>query len=450
LLLWSHIGLLALILMGFGGASVWLAWRGTIRQAEADLFGAAQLLVRELAENQPPATLKISETYFHRFGPAPRDQAWLAVWNPDGRLVASSAALPEHAVRVESTLPNKGPRPFVARRAGLHLDVIVPTEDGGQLLIGRPLAKEFDDLQILARHLGLSAVIAVALGSVAAMWLARRIAAPMERIADTAATMTFRSLSQRLQEQGGSREVVRLATAFNAMLSRLDESFRMQTRFTADASHELRTPVSIVLAQADLTLSRDRSPEEYREALRTCLQTAKSMGSLIDALLLLARADAHQLVKHRERIDLHRLAQSRVESLRAFAASRSVSLEVSGVAAFVIGDALRLDEVVSNLVTNAVLYNVASGHVHVDVQQDARETLLTVRDDGIGIPSDDQPRIFDRFYRVDRARSRSDEFGTGLGLSLVAEIVAAHGGSVQVESSPGAGTTMTVRLPTDE
>jgi two-component system OmpR family sensor kinase len=449
LLIASHAGLVAIVVLGFGISLLAMTIHATYRQAEADLLGAAQVLLQDLGSRNDPSGLVISELYAHRFGKASRDHAYYAVWDASGQMLASSKALPPHAVRSATVPPTHGPRPFVARSQGIYLDVIVATPDDGQLLIGRPLAKEFDGLGWTAARLLTVGLICLVLGGWGAIWLARRIAKPIERMSNTAERITSRNLSERLEARQTPREITRLAIVINTMLDGLKSSFDRQVRFTADASHELRTPVSVVLSQADFTLSRERTPEQYREALETCLQSARRMKRLVDDLLVLSRADSGCLNLRHESTDLSSITEQAVRLLQPLADRRNIRLQPDLHSAPLVGDADRLSQVVTNLVTNSIQYGDTNTTVWIEVFAKPDAAFLVVRDTGPGIPLADQPHLFERFYRVDRVRTQEEETGTGLGLSLVAEIVAAHGGTIQVASTEGTGTTMTVRIPTN-
>lgn len=443
----THVGLATLLVLGFGVAMYWLSRQATYREAEADLLAAAQLLAQDLATTDGSAVPRVAETYFHRFGPAPRDQAYFAAWDAAGRRIAGSDRLPPEAMPASPQPPVQGPRPFTSHAYGSNLDIVIALPQGGQLLLGRPLAKEFDALDRLLLRMALGGAICAALGFAAARWIAQRVTEPLERMTMTAETVSTREPTRRLDVGEASPEIVRLAYVINAMLDRLQKEFEKQMRFTADASHELRTPVSIVLSQAEHTLARERSADDYRQALAVCQKAALRMRRLVDDLLLLSRADAGRLSLRREPVDLDVLARNTIEPLQPLADRQQVRLEVRSAPVQIIGDADRLAQVVTNLVTNAVKYNVGGGDVVVDVRREANEALLIVQDSGVGISATDQPHLFERFYRVDRARTHQDDTGTGLGLNLVAEIVAAHGGAIHVDSALGAGTTMTVRLP---
>jgi heavy metal sensor kinase len=286
-------------------------------------------------------------------------------------------------------------------------------------------------------------------GCLVAGWLAKRLSRPLAQLTTTAQQVTSRRLDHRLQPVSGSWEVNQLGQMFDQMLGRLQVAFDKQTRFIADASHELRTPVSVVLAQCEHALYRQRTPEEYRQALEVCLRSSRRMKRLIDDLLFLARADAGRLVLRPVEMDLATAVAHSVELLGPLAMELGVELNTELVPARLLGDPDRLGQVITNLVVNAIRYNRPGGQVVVHTSFQDQSVLLQVRDNGIGIPLEDQTRLFQRFYRADTARTQDDDTGTGLGLSLVYEIVTAHGGTIDVQSAPGEGTTVRVHLPAE-
>ena len=448
ILIASHVALVTIVVAVFGIAAYWLLSRATYRQAESDLLGAAQALLLILRESEDPSKLAIPDSNLDRLGRAPRDRPYFALWDPSGNIVTQNRPLLPHVVPLDQPPPSSGPHPFATRRDGPHFEVIVRSPDGGQLLVGRPLAREFDFIRRLALQLSLTGLGCILLGLVAAWALAHRLAQPLVQMADTAQRVTSRNLDERVTVGSTPRELVQLGQAFNAMLEGLKAAFSRQARFTADASHELRTPVSVVLSQAEHTLARDRTPEEYRGALDTCLRAARRMRTLIDDLLVLARADAGRLELRRDALDLADVARGTVELLQPWSEKQGVRLDLRAEATPLTGDAVRLGQVISNLVTNAVQHSPQGSLVTIETKKDQSTAVLIVSDQGTGISADDQPRLFDRFFRVDRARTHAEGTGTGLGLSLVSEIVAAHGGTIGVRSAPEEGTTMTVRLPT--
>jgi heavy metal sensor kinase len=276
--------------------------------------------------------------------------------------------------------------------------------------------------------------------------LAGRALAPVDQITRAANEISEQDLSGRLPV-GTKDELGRLATTFNALIERLQQAFERQRRFTADASHELRTPLSIIRAMTSQKLMQRRTPEEYEEALRQIDEAAAYMTKLAAHLLTLARADTGQLRLESESIDLTELLEH-VAGQVGEAAGRSIPVHFPGPVQ-VRGDPMRLTELFLNLLENAAKSTPADGIIEVHVSGAATGAKVVVRDTGVGIPPEHLPHIFERFYRVDKARAR-EEGGVGLGLAIARWVAEAHGGSILAESEPGRGTTMTVALPAAE
>jgi heavy metal sensor kinase len=296
---------------------------------------------------------------------------------------------------------------------------------------------------LLALAIPLTLVVAVAGG----LFLAGRALGPIDRIRKTAERIGAEDLSGRLNLPLRPDEVGRLAATFDRMLERLDRAFRQQRQFMADASHELRTPLTLLMTQAELALERRRPPAEYRDALESIRQEARRMAQLVDELLLLGRADAGQDILVREFLDFRDVVTEVGAAVEPLAAARRVRVDWTRTDSVVIqGDQTRLTQLLLNLVDNGIKFTPAGGSVTISATREGQSAVLRVADTGIGIPSEHLPRVFERFYRVDPARTR-DRGGTGLGLAIARWIVEAHGGGIQVTSTVGRGTTFTVRLP---
>ena len=446
----SYLSLLAVVVVGFGASIYFIVRQGIYHQAESELLASAQLLARELKSKGPQARLEIAPVPQQRFGPAPRDRGYFSIWDPQGRRIAGTDPLPLHLEEQSSQPPRNLSRPFYSVSHGIHLDVFLKEPDGTRIVVGRPLGRDLDHLGQLLAVVSLFGFISLAAGAAGAWWLARRIVEPLERMALTAEQITAKSLEQRLQLEGASSELIRLKTVFNTMLDRLQGAFQRQIRFTADASHELRTPVAVILSQAEHTLSRPRAAEDYCSALDTCLRAARRMKRLVDDLLLLARADSGRLELRQEPLDLADVARQSLALLEPLAKEKQIRLASQLQTTPLTGDAARLGQVVTNLVTNALLYNRPDGEVFVTVHARESRATLIVSDTGMGIPLADQPRLFERFFRANLARTHVEGQGTGLGLSIVQEIVSAHQGTIEITSEPGVGTTVTVQLPIEQ
>ena len=230
------------------------------------------------------------------------------------------------------------------------------------------------------------------------------------------------------------------------MLDRIERAFAQQVQFTADASHELRTPLAIIMSHAELALARPRSTDEYRSALEAALRSSRRMKLLVEELLTLARSDAGKLQLDRRECDLATLVTEAAALLAPLAEEHQVQVETTGGPAPLLADSRQLSQVVHNLLTNAIIYNHPSGKVSITTKIEVTDALLVVNDTGIGISQADLPRLFDRFFRVNQARTR-ERGGSGLGLAICQSIVEAHGGTITATSQLDVGTTMTVRIP---
>ena len=285
-------------------------------------------------------------------------------------------------------------------------------------------------------------VVGIAVG-----WLiSGRAIRPIKTISAAAKTIAEGNLSERIDLGNTRSELGELGSVLNTTFDRLHATFERQAQFTADASHELRTPTFVILAQAQSALRRERSQEENREGFEICERAARQLQDLIEALLILTRSDGGESNLERQPCALGTIANEAVEALRPLATSRKISLRVEAESVVVEGDARQLRQVATNLVGNAIEHNHLAGDVRVTVVQENVNAVFTVTDKGPGIPPDDVPRIFDRFYRADKSRSNTDGH-PGLGLAICKAIVEGHGGSIEVSSGVGEGSVFTVRLP---
>ncbi len=446
LLVWQAV-ILCLVVAGFG----WTLYRQMRRAADgridSDLLGMAHSVAAALATSGDPARTAIPATYLSRFGKKEEDAPYFCVWDEEGNVVASSLAA-EMMPEPPSPLEKKGKikHSYYHRDQGLVREMILATDDGRLVLVGRSTHKERRELaRLLAWSLGAGGG-AIALGLIGGWLLSARVLAPIARMSQTAEQISATNLSQRIDAGSAKSELGRLARVLNATFDRLRAAFEQQRRFTADASHELRTPVTIVLAQVEQALAKERSPEEYRGALEACGRAAARMKSLVSGLLMLARADAGRWATHRSPAAFDEIISSTVALVRGRAAERqvTVNLQLQPLTAPV--DAEQIGQIVMNLLSNAIQYNRPGGSVFVTLGKDGDAAVLRVADTGPGIAAEHQPHVFDRFYRVDPART-SDRGGCGLGLAICREIVLAHGGSIELESAPGQGAVFTVRLP---
>jgi heavy metal sensor kinase len=317
--------------------------------------------------------------------------------------------------------------------------------------IGMPMEPFGRMLKQLRWTLGISVPPLLLLACIGGYWLSGRALRPVDEIAQTVQRIGSRNLAERLTLRGTGDELDRLAATMNQMLSRIDSAFRLVTRLTADASHELRTPVAIIRTTGEVIRSTKRTTEEHEIAWDQVLLQAERMSSLIDDLLLLARADAGHSQPYFESVDLAEVLRFAIGDIRILAETARIKLTVSVLPeCFMSGDADALRRLLMILLDNAIKYTDAGGEVSVllDVDESAERhsAMIEVRDTGVGIGPDDLPRVFDRFYRVSTDRSRQTG-GSGLGLSIAQWLASLHGGRIAVTSDLGKGSTFRVTLP---
>ncbi len=288
--------------------------------------------------------------------------------------------------------------------------------------------------------------------AVGGYWMSARALAPVDQITLTARTIGARNLSNRLEVPQSRDELQRLSETLNGMLERLEKAFRQITQFTADASHELRTPIALMRTEAEITLSQPRSAEEYREAFANVYAELENTSELVEKLLILARADSGKETLQNGRVDLAEILREVCQKGQILAEHKAITFRqrIPTQPVWIRGDANSLRRLFLILIDNAVRYTPPGGSVEVAgaLNGDDGSAVGTVRDTGIGIASEDLPHIFERFYRADKARSH-ESGGIGLGLSIGLWIAEAHGGKIEVESSPENGSVFQIHLPLD-
>jgi heavy metal sensor kinase len=381
----------------------------------------------------------------------PAGARWVEVWSVDGkRLLRASSAEPEDLGPAPRHDPRQGSRTLTLP-SGLHVRTLTKEAwVGGRALLVRAAHSETPTRQQLSHLLwGLALVVPVALllSGLLGYALVTRLLAPVSEMAERSEQITAERLEERLPVGNPTDELGRLATAFNRTLARLERSFEQLRRFTADASHELRTPLTALRSVGEVGLKGPKDAAGYREVIGSMLEEADRLTRVVDTLLVLTRADAGQEEVSLHRVDLADVAREASAQLLVLAEERHQALSVEpeeGV--HVRGDPLVLRQAVVNLLDNAIKYGRQGTPVRVVVRRREGQALVEVIDRGAGIPEEHRERIFDRFYRVDRSRSR-EMGGAGLGLSIVRWAVQAHGGHVELESEVGEGSTFRIALP---
>jgi heavy metal sensor kinase len=369
----------------------------------------------------------------------------------DGREIARSANVPNQVSEDERFSvwhAKQAPTPgsWEGMVNGNMRERVELLPSGEAILLGCSFAQELKEIHRTALKLvGVGGII-LFFGLAGGWWLVGRAIRPIEDISSTAVKISAGDLSQRINVAEAESELGQLASVLNSTFARLEAAFAQQQQFTSDAAHELRTPVSVMLTQTQTALNRERSGAEYRETLEACQRASQRMRKLIESLLELARLDAGQEQMKRMTFDLSQTTRDCVELVRPLATERGVKIHSELPPLKCVGDAERLAQVITNLLTNAIQYNQEGGEVRVKLESQGDLVVLTVSDTGRGIPAEDLPRVFERFYRGDKSRTVANG-NAGLGLAILKAIVEAHGGTIGVSSRPDVGTTFTVRLP---
>lgn len=346
------------------------------------------------------------------------------------------------------TLP--GPDGTAMRIATVPVSVF---RDGKNVILGYsqvalPEAVRDSRLRTLRAGFG----VAIATSALAACVLASLLVQGWLRTVDAAAESARRigsghNLRERLFVPANEDDLARLARAFNELLDRLESAHGTQQRFLADASHELRTPLTVLRGEIEVALRRERPAADYRDVLESSREEIERLSRLTENLLALARSDAGEALTAAEPVELGALCEKVRASLAARAAAAEVSIEIQAPEPlWVTGDALALERICWNLADNALRYSPAGETVTLRLERAGASASLQVEDEGLGISAEHLPHLFERFYRVDKARARQDG-GAGLGLAIVKALVTAHGGEVRVASTVGKGSVFTVLLP---
>lgn len=258
--------------------------------------------------------------------------------------------------------------------------------------------------------------------------------------------ITEKNLNERIEEKGIDKEIIPLAKSFNTMMKRIEDAFTRQRQFLSDASHELRTPTSVIKSYCDVTLKKERNKNEYEEALTVIRDTSERMSALIQKILDISRLETKDILLKKEAVDIGAILNSVYKLMMPIANENDIEISFKGEKQVnVYGDKERLTELFMNIVDNAIEYNVKGGKVIISSRMENNFVVVMISDTGVGIPDNELNKIFDRFYRVDK--SRGEIAGVGLGLSIAKAIVDAHDGKIEVESKIGQGSVFKITLP---
>ncbi|HEY9282197.1 MAG TPA: heavy metal sensor histidine kinase [Pyrinomonadaceae bacterium] len=458
LTLW-YVSALALILVTFGVAVYVMLSRALHRRVDDALRSTLEISITSLTndaeEGQSPRSAAQSTA-----SELSHPQQALMIFDDAGRLLAEHPYEEDLHIR----LPDLGAIPADEvylytvteeddaddhHRLAVRRVRIPPADTPYIVLASQPLEAVEDELESLREILYFATPAALLLAGVGGWFIARQGLAPVAAMARSARQIGAGSLDSQLPVANPRDELGQLATTFNELLARLDAAFDEQRRFMADASHELRTPLSVMSTAAGVTLKKQRRDEaEYREALRVVAEQARRLSRIVNDMFLLARADAGRYPVRKRALYLNDLLTEVTRAGGVLAADKGVTFEVSNLeeAAFH-GDEDLLRQMLLNLVDNAVKFTPAGGVVRLGLERRGGEYLLSVSDTGPGIPAEARAHVFERFYRADKARTRADDGGAGLGLAIARWIAEAHDGDLELYDSGRAGSTFVARLP---
>jgi len=473
LTLW-YSGLFGAFLILLAGLTYFLYWRTSLQRLDSNVLELSDAylitFISELKDPQESNTVRVAAREAmieHRY----RDIVYALV-DDQGRVIFSSFDLPAAPGDPEPVAPGifdskafqQLARAVATGNAGSFHNVpggkngfrgyarsLISGDNSASIVILQSLHPQHETMEAIRHTFYWIIPIALLFASAGGYFLARKSLAPVTVMAAQARGMGAAHMNERLKISNPHDELGTLALSFNELLDRLEKSFEQQRRFVADASHELRTPVAILRGETEVTLSRpDRTPEEYRETLSILRDESQRLAHIIEDLFTLTRADAGQYPLNLHELYLDELSADVLRRTRSLAISKGVTLTSSIQPELPLqADEDLLRRMLLNLLDNAIKYTPAGGTVNVDCRREGNAYALRITDTGPGIPPDLQPRIFERFFRADKARSRSesDTGGAGLGLSIARWIAEAHHGRLELKRSDASGTTFTATLP---
>jgi heavy metal sensor kinase len=449
-----YAGLLLGALLAFGvsvylGLERYLDWTLQAMLASECRTIGTELLSQLPGKNRDWLETEINEAY------APEVNARFIRVYREGKGVIYLSGAPKDGAFDPSQIPSYDKKDGARQvRVGSGQQLLIngmsfTTPDGSQFLVESGIP--YQQIQLVLHGLLLTLaiytpfVVFLAIGG--GYWLMRRSLRPVDEITERAEGITSSNLSERLPVIRTGDELERLSIALNRMIGRLEDAFQHINRFSADASHELRTPLTILQLELEGIINNQPLSGSLEEQIVSALEETHLMSRIVESLLTISRLDAGEARLDRSRLDLSDLATSTADEMRVLAQDKSISLRMSTQENVCVeGDRTRLQQVVANLIDNAIKYTPEGGSVEVKVQNQGANAVLEVTDNGVGIPTTAITHVFERFYRVDKARSRASG-GAGLGLSIVKAICTAHGGEIALSSEEGRGSSFRVELP---
>lgn len=446
LTLWNTLVFFALLLITMLGIREGLRFT-LARLLDALLVQDSKDLERILDRDYPKHEPVTAELRQKAFGDVER--GWFAqIFDADGRLWVGTDTVPTDfdlpAPPIESSPP------FGVGRYRLYERIYeVPGRGTVLIRVGSSLSFVSDPVDRLTQLILVSSLGVLLVTPVIAYFLAGRMTNPLAKIVQTTATLRADRPEDRLPLRGTGDELDRLSGTINGLLDRLAEDLNRQRDFVANAAHELRSPLTALRSAIDVGLEHERAPTDYRELLADLAEECAGLSGLANQLLLLAEGESGRIKPGEVVVAFDQIVGKAVEMFRGVAEQRGVTISLAKPGSVPVrGEASHLRQIVNNLIDNAIKFTPSNGHVQVEVTVEGTGAVLRVRDSGVGIAAEELPKIFNRFYRADKARRRDyPAAGTGLGLSICQAIISAYHGHIAVDSEPGKGTLVAVILP---
>jgi two-component system, OmpR family, sensor kinase len=454
-----YTGLLCLTFLLVGSVSYGLLAYSLSQDIDYALNGVAEVMVQQAQEGGGNYFQSDIDELFRRFfGFSPLDRQ-IDIFTPRGqlerqqRMRSHSLDIPMSSKALQAASQGASTFETVEVAEAYPLRVLtMPVIESGRVVhlvrVSLSLENMYKTRQRFLLIMGGVLPLALLLSGGGGWLLARRALRPVDKMTRIAQKISGEQVNTRLQVTGSGDELDRLAKTLNDMLDRLDDAIHQMRRFSADASHELQTPLTILKGEMEVALRHQRTPEEYQQVLVSGLEEIGRINHLVEGLLLLARADAGVLQLDLQQVDLKELSQEVFGNMQLIAEAHAVELvDDMQEAIYVHGDREHLRRLVLNLVDNGIKYTPAGGRVRISLGGDKNWATLSIADTGIGLTADQQQEIFGRFHRTSEARLR-DGKGVGLGLNIALSIAEAHGGKITVASSPASGgSTFSFSLP---
>ncbi len=351
----------------------------------------------------------------------------------------SDVVYPSEKLRIAETL---------VRTIGGYMEAVHFVPNNTKIVVGIPVKAINRSMWIFGLVLAGSSILLIASGIYVGWILLGRETNKISNISKSAERIAYGNLSERISPSDSGTELSELVDVLNSTFQRLETSFEQQIRFTADASHELRTPLTAILTRCQLTLSKERSSDKYRESVSSCLEAAQHMKKIVESLLDLSRIDSGETSLNIQQSELCEIVKESLELLSAIAEKKFLQIETT-LDRFPLNlDASRIQQVCINLIANAIKYSPPGSTINITVSKNEFTALLVVADEGPGVPEHELPEIFNRFFRGGSGNQRNEE-STGLGLAVARAIVAAHNGSIQASNRSSGGALFRVELPLD-